>query len=90
MDNTINIAIGSGDEAVTYHVMDTSAPVDYDGFGTFAITEYDGTRTVLIRAEHYQWQTARYGSGMKACTPTLHDMGAIQQALWKRLMGRDT
>jgi hypothetical protein len=89
MDNIITIAIGSGTEPVTYHVMDTTAPVDYDGFGTFTITEFEDVRTVLIRDEHYQWQTGRYGSGMKTCQPTIHDIGAIQQALWKRLLGRE-
>ena len=67
--------------------MDTSAPEDYDGFGTFTICEFDGTRTVLIRDEHLLWQTARYFSGLKSATPTMHDISAIEDELCKRLRG---
>jgi hypothetical protein len=96
---TIKVQIG-GDESVTYHAIDTAAPADYDGFGTFEVIRYndgtelrDGTprmvRVVLVRAEHLNWQTARYSSGMFAATPTVHDVEHIATELWKRLQGRE-
>lgn len=57
------------DEA-NYRVVFTSAPVDFDGFGTQTLAANAGTdhrgivlRKVAIRPEHYEWQTVRYGSG---------------------------
>jgi hypothetical protein len=73
--------------------MDTIAHADYDGFGTFTVHEYnDGERTirtVLIREEHQQWQLARYSSGLKTATPTVHDESAIREALWNRLVAKE-
>lgn len=83
---TIKIQIGQFDGL--YHAMDTKAPSDYDGFGTFTICEIDGTRTVLIRDEHFLWQTQRYSSGLNCfAVPTMHDIIAIEDALCDRLRG---
>jgi hypothetical protein len=84
---TITIAIGVNavPEPTVWHIVDTKAPKNYDGFGTFTINEYYGTRTVLIRAEHFQWQTARYSSGIHGWEPTLHDEGDIAEAIWHRI-----
>jgi hypothetical protein len=81
-------ADASDEYTVTYNVMDTNAPVDYDGFGTFTLAEYGEFRTVMIREEHFGWQTARFSSGNKWSRPTEHDRKDIIQALWKRLEGR--
>lgn len=50
----------------------TSAPVDYDGFGTrtvytYALADSGRTRTfrtVDIQVDHLDWQTCRYASGL--------------------------
>lgn len=86
--SSINISIG-GNEPTLWHVRNTDAPTDYDGFGTFTIADCGDTRVVLIRDEHYNWQTARYGSGMHSCTETNLDMADVSAALWKRLQGKD-
>lgn len=53
----------------------TTAPVDYDAFGTQTLENNCGAdssrpdrpfRKVSIRAEHLKWHEARYGSGMHA------------------------
>lgn len=49
----------------------TTAPDDYDGFGTrtIGIVGYDSgkpVRQVEIHPEHLRWQESRYGSGMHA------------------------
>ena len=46
-----------------YEVYETSAPSDYDGFGTITVADYGTERTVLIRHEHASWQLGRYQSG---------------------------
>lgn len=86
MSKTITITIG--DNEVTWHVMETDAPSDYDGFGTFTIADYGDSRTVLIRSEHQIWQTMRYSSGNHWSKPTEHDMDNVADLLWKRLQGR--
>ena len=47
----------------------TTAPDDYDGFGTRTTERHDdGSRTVDILDEHATWQTLRYSSGMHGVT----------------------
>jgi hypothetical protein len=86
---TVTIAIGDGDNHVCFHALDTDAPKDYDGFGTFSVCEYDKVRTVLVRSEHLQWQTMRYQSGNHYAKPTIHRMRDIEEALWIRIRGGD-
>jgi hypothetical protein len=84
---TLPVTIGH-DDPVVYHVMETDAPQAYDGFGTFAIDEYNGERTVLIRDEHFTWQTMRYSSGNHWSRPCLVGEQAIREILWKRILGK--
>ena len=71
--SSISISIGS-DIAVTYVLGVTSAPPEYDGFGT--LTLYDSgegrerTRYVLIQQRHEQWHAGRYGSGLYSYEPS--------------------
>ncbi len=97
MQNTIEISIGSSSanrspEPTYWHVRQTDAPVEYDGFGTFAVAEYDEggkqQRIVLIRDEHYNWQSARYGSGFHSCKETYLDAAAVAETLWRRLQNK--
>ena len=50
----------------------TTAPANYDGFGTERITLHGetlphGLQRVRIDCEHLDWQVTRYGSGLHAC-----------------------
>jgi hypothetical protein len=48
-----------------YRCVTTTAPVDYDGFGTLSLSvDRTNARLVLIQEEHFDWQTFRYS----ACT----------------------
>lgn len=56
-----------------YEIVLTTAPKDYDGFGTIELSPRVGLdhcdrplRRVAIRPEHWEWQTLRYGSGLHA------------------------
>ncbi len=90
--STINIAIAeggmSGPNVTTWEVWETEASVDYDGFGTFTIMELGGVRTVLIRSEHWDWQTSRYASGFCVSRKSDFDPKDVADFLWKRLMGK--
>lgn len=99
---TINIAIGQapfeGERMTTWEVWETDAPRDYDGFGTFTIMEYEDKlsskadppmlRTVLIRSEHWDWQTSRYCSGMNLSRPSGLDVDDVAKFLWQRVSGK--
>jgi hypothetical protein len=76
--------------ASRWHIVETDAPADYDGFGTFTISELGGdTRIVLVRDEHYQWQTARYQSGLHRFEELSDDWNnAVEVAIWKRIAGK--
>jgi hypothetical protein len=87
--DTITVAIDG--ESVLYFVAQTTAPIAYDGFGTISVLEtYGGSgesvRVVLIRDEHFNWQNARYNSGLFYATH--FDKKHIAQELWKRLAGQ--
>jgi hypothetical protein len=90
---TIDIQIGG--DRVVFVVAATTAPKSYDGFGTFTLaeigTEDNPQRLVLIREEHLQWQTTRYGSDGATEAgwfdwfhPEHIDVAPV---LWKRLAG---
>jgi hypothetical protein len=99
---TINIAIGQapfdGERMTSWEIWETDAPIDYDGFGTFQIMQYEDElsrkepkamlRTVLIRSEHWGWQTARYASGMALSRPSSLDAGDVATFLWHRISGK--
>jgi hypothetical protein len=85
-DNKINVTIGEHSEL--FHVRCTSAPKDYDGFGTITLADYgsDLGRVVMIRDEHLQWQSLRYNSGNHACQiPPPGGVDGVEEELWKRL-----
>jgi hypothetical protein len=94
---SIEVRIGAAGY-VCYYAVQTSAPIDYDGFGTIELScwEHDGvqgnnkrTRVVLVRGEHLNWQTARYSSGNHySGIPDYCDMDDVEQELWKRLAGK--
>jgi hypothetical protein len=100
MENKI-LVIKCGDmnaEEQTYFCIDTNAPVDYDGFGTFEVSSYTSNgwqynrgeteeliRTVVVREEHATWQTQRYHSGNHMAFPTIHEVQDIASMLWKKL-----
>lgn len=71
LNDTAKVAITIGPEFDRgYAAVVTSAPVDYDGFGTFTLVEgyssSDGriaARIVLVQLVHAQWQLGRYASG---------------------------
>lgn len=92
----ISIHIGGieGSEPTTWHPVETNAPKDFDGFGTFEVVTYDdekrgNVRLVLVREEHYTWQTMRYSSGWYQWEESQHDEAAIVEELWKRIQGKD-
>lgn len=80
---TINIKIGNIETA--WEIWETNAPRDYDGFGTFTIYEFNGERTVLIRCEHWNWQTARYQSGNHWHRASAFDEELVAKHLWNQM-----
>lgn len=86
------LSISIGGDTVVYNVRQTRAPRDYDGFGTIQLATFAGEnerypeRIVLIRDEHLGWQTARYSSGLFACTePDFLNIDAIRTEIWQRI-----
>jgi hypothetical protein len=59
-----NIRISINSYTVTYALRETSAPRNYDGFGTITLVDTGDRRIVGIHVEHLDWQTTRYGSGL--------------------------
>jgi hypothetical protein len=97
-DDPTQVDVTIDKHTVTYHFRRTSAPKAYDGFGTFTVYEYDAGekykdqsfRVVAIRAEHLNWQTARYSSGCFASPwPEDWQRDDLVLALWKRLQGKE-
>jgi|SRR5215469_4491996 len=95
MHQVITVAIG--DHAITYHAMETNAPKDYDGFGTFCVLEYGEAlskaeeatiRVVLIDARHLQWQVGRYQSGNHFTRISALPESAFKDYLWNRIWGK--
>lgn len=94
----MQIQIKIGQDDIQFLVKQTSAPVEYDGFGTFTVYEWnsgptkaDNFRIVLIREQHVTWQLARYSSGMHTATDpesfvTDRDIAEI---LWKRIASKE-
>ncbi len=71
----------------TYVMAETTAPSEYDGFGTFTIHAIGPKRWVLIEEEHLSWQTQRYASGLHGHTicDGQHLLKAAVARLWARL-----
>lgn len=96
-DDPTMVTVTINNETVIYHLRRTSAPKDYDGFGTFTLYEYDAGkqnkadsfRVVAIRAEIVNWQTTRYSSGCFASPwPDEWMRDELIRAFWKRLQGK--
>jgi hypothetical protein len=95
MHTTVRVAIG--ENAITYEAVETTAPADYDGFGTFCVMSYDGKddngkertyRTVLIDKRHFTWQTMRYQSGVHTTRISTLPESAFADYLWNRIWGK--
>jgi len=82
------IKIAIGDQEAQFHIMTTDAPKEYDGFGTFCLSDFKGERTVLIRVEHLAWQQGRYKSGMFYMRPSDVGNETIAEFLWSRVEER--
>lgn len=85
----INLQIGT--YKVELVAMKTTAPREYDGFGTIHIypdniTE-KGERVVLVDTEHKTWQVGRYGSGLYTAEECDGLDTYIQDHLLKRIRG---
>jgi|SRR5215469_10888982 len=86
----IPIRLG-GTSHVFFHARQTTAPKNYDGFGTIELATWSGegkevNRLVLIRDEHFEWQTMRYASGNHTpILPEYFDLKSVEEALWKRI-----
>jgi hypothetical protein len=97
MQIQIKIASTEQTDDCTFIVKQTTAPVEYDGFGTFTIYEWnsgptkaDNFRIVLIREEHAQWQLARYSSGLHtACDADIITGREVAEILWKRIAEKE-
>ena len=90
--NQIEIKIGGS--GGSYEVFKTTAPIDYDGFGTLELfkmrhpTTDKEIRYVAIRQEHCAWQTGRYGSGSHVAE-AVNDRGVVKdltEKLWKTIL----
>lgn len=86
------VAISIGDETVNYFIATTSAPREFDGFGTLTLAEIPAGkhdklwRVVLIRSEHLGWQSSRYSSGLHAVErPIGFDASGVRAHLWEHL-----
>lgn len=86
-ENILEISIGGTTSPTYWHVMQTDAPKEYDGFGTFCVCEFDGQRVVLIRDEHLSWQSARYSSGLHSCNKSSLPVENVAEYLWRRVRG---
>lgn len=68
MTNPTKIKLQIGTYKVEFVAMKTTAPREYDGFGTVHIypdeIEEKCERVVLVDTEHKTWQVGRYGSGL--------------------------
>src|SRR5579872_4998389 len=66
-------------QPLTFEVYETTAPEDYDGFGTITLRPAKaprGPRIVGVLPEHREWQLNRYGSGLYPATTAEWDAEA--------------
>ena len=71
-----------GDGPVEYGLLDTTAPADYDGFGTLVLAQFGDLRVVLQPLQHLAWYQQRCASGGYRCdVSTGYSQGAITGAL---------
>jgi hypothetical protein len=95
-DERITTSITIDERKIVYELWETSAPSDYDGFGTFTIAANVGTdsrgrktRVVLIEVENVDWQTSRYASGLCLVEPKTEYPDSLRawatEKLWHKL-----
>ena len=74
-EDNVYRAVKLGDPAEGFRVAYTTAPADYDGFGTVTLVPDAGRdltngqtlRKVGIRPDAWAWQTSQYASGLHGC-----------------------
>lgn len=75
MSEGLVIPLTVGEFSTRLHLWETTAPENYDGFGTFTVHSYHTgptgkpIRVVAIQDRHVEWQTSRYHSGLGAARP---------------------
>jgi hypothetical protein len=91
-----------GTTEITYELWRTSAPPEYDGFGTMTLYDsgeengeraYPGARPVRVRyvlidVRHSEWQRGRYASGMYAAVESDDGPSAkdVEARVWNWLL----
>ena len=80
----ITVKIGTIEK--NYFLRLTSAPRNYDGFGTIEIESNEDERIILIDSINIDWQEGRYTSGMYVCKDEDIPEREITQRLWGRLV----
>lgn len=66
----------------------TSAPVNYDGFGTFTLCNHSEGRLVAVEEGSLQWQRTRYGSGLFGYRPaTTEETATANEVIMRRITG---
>ena len=77
-----------GGEIARWCVGVTSAPVNYDGFGTFTLAEHPEGRLVAVEEGSLQWQRTRYGSGLFGYRPaTTEETATANEIIMRRITG---
>lgn len=81
------ITIKIGNIEKNYIVYKTTAPINYDGFGTFVVLNYWEDRYVLIEDVHEEWQTMRYASGSHFFEKVIEEyqIDEFTNILWKNI-----
>jgi len=87
------VTVQIGENRAVYVLVKTSAPKEYDAFGTLEVKSYmdnekEPHRYVLIAVDHLEWHKGRYGSGLYYCEVQEQDRsikGWIEQRLWSRI-----
>lgn len=97
MTTTKTFDIQLGQFKASYRGYQTTAPEDYDGFGTITLHRNSPElRWVLVRVEHENWQIPRYRSGLYSVIPFDSDnpdapsLGEVEQWITDRLYQRMT
>lgn len=76
------------DELVRWCVGVTSAPANYDGFGTFTLAGHPEGRLVAVEEGSLQWQRTRYGSGLHGYRPaTTEETATANEVIMRRITG---
>lgn len=88
-DSPTRITVRIGNAVRHYTLFETTAPVNYDGFGTFGVYGDDSTtsRFALVDQDHATWQLARWSSGLCPGWPALaFSKQDLTDLLWGRII----